>query len=283
MDSLPLADLDPRQIALGHRLDGVLGSEFFARFVVTFDFAGRTVMFRDAKTFRHAGKGPPLAASNEGGLLYVDARLIPRGGKAVEGKFLVDTASDGAVTLFSPFVREHPLAGPPPSSSGGGGTMQGILRAEALEIGGHRLREPLVTLAGATTGPLSDARHAGSIGMEVLRRFNVTVDASRGRLFLEKNAAFGEPFDYDASGLRLQPQGKDLTTLEIRSVRPGSAGANAGLRAGDVILALDGRPIGEITLPGVRRLFQKNGNLYSLSVLRAGAIFQAKLQCRRQI
>ena len=84
MDSLPLADLDPRQIALGDRLDGVLGSEFFARFIVTFDFTGKTVTLRDAKTPRHAGKSPPLAASYEGGLLYVDARLIPRGGKAVE-------------------------------------------------------------------------------------------------------------------------------------------------------------------------------------------------------
>lgn len=284
MRTLALADLEPRQIALGHRLDGVLGSEVFARFVVTLDFQARTLTLRDAKTFRSPGKGRALPLTIEDGRPYVDAKVTPRGRETLGGKFLVDTAAEGAVTLFSPFVQKHQLLGPPPTApSGSGGTMQGIIRGEALEIGGQLLREPVITLSGSPSGILADPRHAGFLGMDVLRRFKITLDGSRGRMFLEKSSAFREPFDYDASGLRMQPQGADLTTLEVRLVRPGSAGAQAGIKAGDVILAVDGRPVGEITAHGVRRLFQMDGKQYALSILRENAIRKLQLRCRRQI
>jgi hypothetical protein len=283
MPSLPFADLDARQIALGHKLDGVLGTEFFARFVATFDFEGKTLTLESPKTRRAAGRGRAFPLIVEAGRPYVSARVTPRGGKPVDGNFLIDTADDAAVTFFSPFAEHHHLAGPPPPvPAGSSGAMQAVLRGEALKLGGESLREPILAISASTSG-FSDTRHAGLLGMDVLRRFKVTLDPARKRLLLEKNAAFPEPFDYDASGLRLQPQGADLTTLEVRRVRPGSPGAEAGIRAGDVILAVDGRPIAEITPFGVRRLFRKDGKEYVLSILHEGAIRKMQLRCRRQI
>jgi C-terminal processing protease CtpA/Prc len=210
--------------------------------------------------------------------------VTPRGEKPVDGIFLIDTADDAAVTFFSSFAGRHHLAGPPPPApAGSGGAMQAVLRGETLKLGGESLREPILVLSASTSGLFSDTRHAGLLGMDVLRRFKLTLDPARKRLLLEKNAAFPEPFDYDASGLHVSPQGADLTTLEVRRVRPGSPGAEAGILAGDVILAVDGRPVGEITLPAVRRLFRKDGKEYALSILREGAIRKLQLRCRRQI
>jgi hypothetical protein len=284
MPSLPLADLDPRQIALGRKLDGVLGTEFFARFIATFDFEGKTLTLERAKTHRSAGRGRALPLIVENGRPYVSARVTPRGAKPLDGNFLIDTADDAAVTFFSSFAERHHLAGPPPPApAGSSGAMQAVLRGETLKLGGESLREPILVLSASTSGLFSDTGHAGLLGMDVLRRFRLTLDPSRKRLLLEKNAAFPEPFDYDASGLHVQPQGADLTTLEVRRVRPGSPGAEAGIRAGDVILAVDSRPIGEITPLGVRRLFRKDGKEYALSILREGAIRKLQLRCRRQI
>jgi hypothetical protein len=284
MRSVPIVDLVPRQIALGHKLDGVLGSEFFARFLVTVDFQRNTLTISDSRTVRHAGRARSLPIVIEGGLPYADAALTVRGPGTLNGKFLLDTASDGAVTLYSPFVRERGLAGPPPTlPAGATGEMQAVSRGESLALGGFLLRDPLVVLSVSESGALADAGHAGLVGMDVLRRFTVTLDYARKRVLLEKNAAFKSSFDYDASGLRVQPQGQDLTTLEVRRVIPRSPAAEAGFEPGDVILAVDGRPVGEITPQGVRRLFQKDGAQYALSILRRGQIRKLQLKCRRVI
>ena len=68
MPSLALADLDPRQIALGHKLDGVLGLEFFARFVARFDFEKKTLTLRDAKTSARGEGRAALPVTVEKGL-----------------------------------------------------------------------------------------------------------------------------------------------------------------------------------------------------------------------
>src|SRR5258706_8643996 len=119
MPSLPLADLDPRPIALGHQLDGVLGTEFFARFVATFDFEKKTLTLESPKTHRPAARGRALPLLVEDGLPYVSARVTPRGGKPVDGNFLIDTADDAAVTFFSPFAQLPHLPGPPPPAPAG--------------------------------------------------------------------------------------------------------------------------------------------------------------------
>jgi hypothetical protein len=41
--------------------------------------------------------------------------------------------------------------------------------------------------------------------------------------------------------------------------------------------------VGEITPQGVRRLFQKDGAQYALSILRRGQIRKLQLKCRRVI
>lgn len=284
MRSVGIRDLAPRQLALGHKLDGILGSEFFARFLVTLDFQRNTVTISDARTARRVRRGRSLPITIDAGFPYVSAGVSLRGHGTLTGKFLLDTGSEGAVTLFSPLVRERGLAGPQPTKPAGAtGEMQAVSRGESLALGGFLLRDPLVVLSVSESGATADPAHAGSIGMEVLRRFTVTFDSARKRVLLEKNAAFQSSFDYDASGLRVASPGQDLTTLEVRRVQPGSPGAGAGFEPGDVILAVDGRSVPEITPQGVRRLFQKDGKQYSVSVLRRGEFRKLILKCRRMI
>ncbi len=282
--SVGVADLAPRQLALGHKLDGVLGSEFFARFLVTLDFQRNTLTLSDSRTARHRVRGRSLPIAIDGGLPYASAGVALRGHGTLNGEFLLDTGSDGALTLYSPLVRERGLAGPQPTRpAGASGEMQAVSRGESLALGGFLLRDPLVVLSVAESGAMADPAHAGAVGMEVLRRFTVTFDYAKKRILLEKNAAFNSSFDYDASGLRLASTGEDLTTLEVRRVLPGSPGAEAGFQPGDVILAVDGRVVPQITPQGVRRLFQKDGKQYTISILRRGEIRKLQLNCRRMI
>src|SRR5262249_44273858 len=133
----------------------------------------------------------------------------------------------------------------------------------------------------STKGLTADAAHTGLIGGEVLSRFRVTWDYAHERLFFEPNGRYRDPFPYDASGLSLSAQGPDLSTFEVRRIAPGSPGADAGFAEGDVLLAIDGTPVKQITLHGIRKLFQQDGGEYMISILRDGQVGKLPLKCRR--
>ena len=279
-------DVTPLQTALGHTVDGVLGTPFFSRFVFSINVEAKALELFEPPANPQEEKGDALPISLDGGLPYVEATISLPGHPPLSGRFLIDTGADSAVLLYSPFVDKHGLLDSSPkavpeTAGTKGDSMEAVCRAESLRLAHLALRQPLVTLSRSRKGRLADPRHAGLIGAEILRRFQIAFDYSRRRMTLRPNSHFPEAFDYDASGLTLQAQGPDLSTFEIQRVLPDSPGAQAGLRTGDALLALDGRPVQELTLQGVRRLLRETGKEYVLSVFRQGQILQVHLKCRR--
>jgi hypothetical protein len=279
-------DLDLLQTALGHRIDGILGTPFFESLVVEIDFARATVALRDPKRYRYAGRGRAIPLARDGGLPYVHARVTLSGKSPLEGEFLVDTGSDSASILYAPFVDAHQLlapdakAAPEAGAGAGGANLQAAVRAERIELGPFLFRSPVVQLSRSSKGLLADARHAGLLGGGILSRFRVIFDYARGRLILEENARYAEPFGYDASGLALTA-GPDLSIFEIRRVAPGSPGATAGLIVGDFLLEVDGKPAKQIGLRGIRKLLQREEKRYVLTLFRNGAIRRVTITCRK--
>jgi hypothetical protein len=289
LSSVSSFDLDPFQTALGHRVDGILGAPFFESFVVELDYARATVTLSDPKVYRSARRATAIAAKVAAGYPYVEGTLALRGNPPIPGSFLIDTGVDNAVILFSPFVASHDLLGGQPKTTpdaglqAGDGDLEAVLRAENLKLGPFTFREPVVQLSRSSRGLLADSKHAGLIGGAVLARFRVTLDLPHNRLWLEKNRRYEEPFLHDASGLSLVAQGPDLSTFLIRRVSPASPGAQAGLSAGDVLLAVDGKPAKDVGLRGVRRLLQLEGHKYVLTVFREGQIKKLTIECRKRL
>jgi C-terminal processing protease CtpA/Prc len=132
-------------------------------------------------------------------------------------------------------------------------------------------------------GTISAPGTLGNIGGGILRRFRVIFDYPRSRMILEPNTRFGEPFDYDMSGLGLRAAGAAFDRVIVARVLDASPAVDAGVREGDELARVDGTRAIEIGLDSLRATFRKEGEEHRLELIRAGEKLEVTLKTRRII
>ena len=80
-------------------------------------------------------------------------------------------------------------------------------------------------------------------------------------MFLEKNADFAKPFEFDMIGLRLIASGDNLDVVKVFHVADKTPARAAGLLPGDEILTIDGRKAAEFNWETLRAYFQRPGRM----------------------
>jgi hypothetical protein len=287
--TIPSYSLKSFEPAIGHYWDGVLGYEIFQRYVVEIDYAAKLIRFFDPATFHYGGGGEIVPITMENNFPYVLARVALPGHHILEGRFLIDTGADSALTFYTPFLEKNSLRGKIKNSideSGANPTSKSSLaigRAQSIQLGKFVLSNPLAEFSQDTKGLLSDPKYAGLIGGGLLQRFKVIFDYSRRRLILEANNNFNDRFEYDMSGLRLRAQGDTFKIFRVSRILPHSPAADAGLRKGDLITAINGRSSVALTLDQLKHLFRQEGREYLLTLKRGEQTRQVKIKLRRMV
>jgi hypothetical protein len=275
----------------GKHLDGLIGRDLFTRYVVEIDYIGQKISLYDPQTYTYSGNGASIPLTMRGDYLFVPAKIEMPGRPNLNGQFLVDTG--GALmtaVLTTTFAQSKNLPAPSQrtisdrSLSGlGGETKLLVTRATSFSLGNLAIRDPVIYLSQDKGGALSRADFDGLIGGEILRRFKVIFDYARGRLILEPNLHYREPFEYDMSGIRLRAEGSDFRTFRVYRVLEKSPAAAAGLHEGDVLTAIDGVPASSYTLDELYQMLKRPGREYELSIRRGSDAFSAKLTMVRLI
>lgn len=285
---IDLASLEPLS---GRRVSGIVGYGLFARYVVKIDYAAHQVDLYRVDTYQYSGEGTSLPLRNEREHFYVAARMRISGRVPIDGNFMVDTgAAMTTIALSRPFVERFRLL---PNVKGrivdrsfaglGGETTQVLGRVSELEFGDLRIRNATVTFAQDTAGALASADFDGIIGGELLRRFTVIFDPQRRRLLLEPNRHFNEPYEHNMSGIGLRAEGRGGASLTIHRIIAGSPAQEAGLRAGDELESIDGRPASGFTLDALYEMFKKEGREYVFRVRRGSVTLRARIRLRRLV
>jgi C-terminal processing protease CtpA/Prc len=115
----------------------------------------------------------------------------------------------------------------------------------------------------------------GTIGGEVLSRFNIVFNFSREEIFIRKNSSFKKKFYYNLSGLIVKAIGSDLNTFAVTDVRELSSAERAGVQAGDLILSINGISSNTLDLNQVLGLIStKPGKRINLQINRKGEILK---------
>jgi len=293
---LPAIGVVPlRQVSAvyGRRMDGVVGAELLARYVVELDWEQRRMALHEPSAYRYSGEGAVLPLVVAGGMPFIRLQLSVPGTSPVEGLFLVDCPHPGTIIVNRPFVEENQLLEAlrrnhrplvTQFTEGVNGKSEVLYsRIAELKIGPFCLREPVAGFSRAKAGALAQTEFAGILGAEILRRFRVIFDFSRGRLILEPNSTLTQPYRYDASGIRLRSTGEDLREFVVTGVVENSPAAQAKLQEGDRLIEIDGRPAKTLSLGEILEILKRDGGTQLLRIQRGARLFDVSLVLRRLI
>lgn len=285
---------------LGFPVHGIMGYDLFRDLVVELNYGSRVLKLHDPRTYRPRERrnSQTIPLDIIGRKAYIQGTVLMKDTANVSVKLLVDTGSSDALWLFPEPERGLDIPAKNYEDHLGTGLSGEIYgkrsKIRGFKIGDFVLKEAKVAFPNwdAFAGRTRMGGRDGSGGGELLKRFNLVFDYSRGSLTLRKNGNFRDPFEYNMAGLQLQHNGlryiaesiagpggvvkqeestfgdvqillEHKTRLSlvpeiiVSGIRAGSPAADAGLKEGDVILAVNGRGVHRYKLQEVLKMINE--------------------------
>jgi hypothetical protein len=246
-------DLDALLPADGTRMQGMVGYETFRRFVTRIDYGAKTVTLIDPKTFDPKDAGTPIHIAFNG-----NAVIVAGSYDGIPGRFQIDTGARSALTLDAPFVAANHIgehAGKTVEAVDGWG-VGGASRARMMRGGELKISNlvadahPVVGVGTDKKGAFADPTISGNIGGGILKRFVVTFDYANNVMYLKPvTGAVADLDTYDRAGAWFNI---DSDGFKVIDVTKGGPADSAGLKIGDIIVAVDGKPASGIVLTALR-------------------------------
>jgi hypothetical protein len=223
-------------------LAGIIGLEFFERFVTRLDYGERTVTFTSPSAFRYRGHGTTVPFTFES---EPDMPMVEAAADGHPGLFGIDTGNAGILILFGDYLRHTGILtryapGILLIGLGTGGTNTGRLQTLArFAIGASSLTDVASNFTQMTSGAFSASTQAGNMGLSILSRFIPTFDYARQVIHLDPPTR-PTAFSPNRGGLGFVKNEPDA--FDVILVTPRAPAASAGIVIGDHIVGVNGKP-----------------------------------------
>jgi hypothetical protein len=289
LGSLPVIARKNFAETTGQAAQGVLGRDFFDHAVIVVDYLRQTVQVLDPAGYKYEGQGKPFPITGGPASALIRAKGNISGRKSFDADFEINTALDSAIVFYQSYMDSKKISAAHfkavsasyPELDEGSKILIG--RIKDFQIGTYIVEEPVALFSQANSKSGANAKIAGQIGGDFLRRFAVVFDFPHQRVILEPNLEINHTAQEDMSGLSILAKGANLKTFEIVQVRPGTPGSDAKLKEGDVIVGIDEEPAADLTLSAIRDLFRQVGHEYKLLIDRHGQSLTITIKMRRLV
>jgi len=265
---------------LGTPIHGILSFSVFNAFIVEIDYHERNIIFHDPKYFRYKKNSRnyitlPLIIHDR--KPYVHMKIQLADGRIIPLKVLFDTGASNALWIDINSIPNFKIPINARESflgSGLSGDVYGhLVRMDKVFIDRFELSNAIVSLPDTNSiiNAMGLDKRNGSVGAEILRRFNIIIDYPNELITFIKNSNFYDKFSYNMSGIELTAPYPGLKYYTVSQVRKDSPAYWAGIKVMDELVSINNTGATEYDLNEIYKIFQsKEGKKIKIVVNRNG-------------
>lgn len=275
---------------LGIPVHGLIGFNLFKDYVVNIDYINEKITLYKPEYYKYRDRNRDiiLPLQFEQNKPFVFTKILTDDNEEVPVKLLVDTGASDALWLSE--QSDERIRYPENNvetflGRGLTGDLFGIKgRIDAIWVGPLILPEPIVAFPNSDiiNQLISSNDRNGTLGAEVLRRFNVTFDYRNSRLTLRPTHKLKEDFNYNMSGMEVTNPMPGFPIYTITNIRENSPASQAGLQENDQILSINSNNHRSLELNDINLMLQsKENKKIRLTVLREGEEFKTSFALKK--
>ena len=272
---------------VGSKINGLLGSDFFEGHIVKIDYNSKRITFYKNENFVAPRKYVSTPIIKEGRKMYISIPVTSSDWKTKNALLLLDTGAE--LTAWFRSYGDNPIKIPAKRirgyvGQGLNGEIEGYLgRIFQINVGGHELHNPVVSFpdSASITDAIVGTKREGTIGSQILSRFNMIFDQQNNKLYLKPNWKFKDPFSYNIAGIDLIQDYTSSILPEVIIVRKDSPADLAGVQVGDYIFQINEFSGFKTSINEMKKIFETSSKApLRLILLRGDKTISLKIEMK---
>lgn len=248
----------------GSKINGLIGSDFFDNYVVEIDYSSKRLRFYEPENMVVPKGYGVMPMTIEKQKMYIHLSVLETDSARRSIKMLIDTGAE--LSAWFQTLTNKAITIPEKSihgriGEGLSGEVTGIFaRVPQICIANFCVKDPIVAFpdSAAISEIVRTSDRDGTIGSQLLKRFNLIIDTFNKKFYFKPNSSFNKPFVYNIAGIEIAQTLAFFPQIEVINVWKGSPAERAGVKVGDVITEINFEKVFTMTLSDVRGYFEKS-------------------------
>ncbi|MBD8487747.1 aspartyl protease family protein [Echinicola sp. CAU 1574] len=280
-------DLDNQNLVifpgLAGRADGLIGGGILRSFTTRIDFDKGVIELYDFNSYTPSKEVEVVPVDFNSGLPVIPVNYhLANKAEELTANMVFDTGAGYNMIFFGPYVGKENLEEGfkaefySTNYSMGMATPTKMGYMDYAKLGDFELQNILVSLQAHDPDKGEWNSDAGSFGLELIQKFNVTIDRLHHKLYLEANENYDRPTDFVLAGMILQFN--DQNELEVKQVIGGTMASTEGIKPGYKIMMINDYTTDELMLvENINDLINEKDQDFLLRILTGDQMRQVTL------
>ena len=246
----------------GTKINGLIGVDFFQDHIVEIDYSSKHIRFYEPTNFEAPKGYEMMPITIESQKMFVELSVVESDSTQRQVKMLMDTGAE--LNAWFQTTSKESVHVPPKWVQGTiGEGLNGIITGKYSHIpqicfGNFCLKNAIVSFpdSATITGIVTNSKRDGTVGSQLLSRFNLFIDYKQKKFYFKPNSNFKNPYSYNVAGIEIIQYSPVVPIIEVMDVWANSPAAHAGVQKEDQIIEINGTSAFQMSIGEIRKIFE---------------------------